>query len=101
MSKSTTLSVVNPFKSGFKENLIKLPGFQNCIILEFAFIKLCNIFILKKGPENDCVNMFVFLSFFCIYLLSRLKFDEACLEYNILKTFAILTLCQNFNPERK
>ena len=44
---STILSVVNPFKSGYKENLIKLSRFENCIILEFAFIKLCNIFILK------------------------------------------------------
>ena len=29
-------------------NLTKIPRFLNCIIVKFAFIKLCNIFILKK-----------------------------------------------------
>ena len=33
--------------------LIKLPRSQNCILLEFSFIKLCNIFILNKNNMKN------------------------------------------------
>ena len=43
---------------GFQKLLIKLPTFQNCILLKFTCIKLCTIFIqnkdgiLEQNPET-------------------------------------------------
>jgi len=41
------------FLDRFKENFKKLPKSKNWIMLKFAFMKLCNIFIFKKDKKKD------------------------------------------------
>ena len=46
-------------------------------MLKFAFIKLCNIFIIKKIKMEKLLLQHVRFCFvFCIYFLSGSKFDK-------------------------
>ena len=62
--------LVNYFCSLKKNNLLlRLPTFQNCVLLKFALILLCNIFILTVTVKKTKNN--IFFGSFLAYIFVR------------------------------